>query len=146
MAIGGLRSQRQGSGLRAWLALAGLSLLLLCAAAVLSRATPRPPVTRQAIEERGLQDASARGMSRVEKIIVYSTTAAQLRAMPHCAWLETLGRSLLVTARVALYNPCDGAAPVWVVELWGDYPPWVAEPARMIYTASGDYIRSDSGP
>ena len=85
-------------------------------------------------------------MSRLEKIAVYGATLGQLRPNTACAWLETVGRSLLVAARVDTYNPCDAATRVWVVDLWGDYPPWVAEPARMIYTISGDYIRSDSGP
>ena len=146
MAIGPRHTQRQSSGLRAWVALAGLGWLLLCVALVASRTGPRPVVTRQAMEQRGLQDASARGMSRVEKIIVYSMTQGQLRPNQTCPWLESVGRSLRVMARLDLYNPCDAATPLWVVDLWGDYPPWVDEPARMIYTASGDYIRSESGP
>ena len=128
------------------MALAALGGLMLCATLVFSRSGPRRPISQQAMEQRGIADASARGMSRVEKINVYSTTLGQLRPNVSCGWLEHLGRALRVAARMDSYNPCEAATRVWVVELWGDYPPWVLEPGRMIYTASGDYIRSDSGP
>jgi hypothetical protein len=146
VASGSVRSQHQSSGLRAWVALAALGGLMLCAALVFSRSQPRAPISQREMAQRGIADASARGMSRVEKINVYSTTLGHLRPNVTCSWLKNLGRALRMAARMDSYNPCDAATRVWVVELWGDYPPWVMEPGLMIYTASGDYIRSDSGP
>lgn len=137
---------RRGSGLAAWASLLGLSGLVLCGTLVLARAGPRPAVAQTQIERRGLQDALSRGAGPVERLSVYGTTLGRLRPLVPCSLIENLTQAVLLAARFVPYNPCDPATRVWVVEVWGEYPTWVIEPVRMLYTASGDFIRSEGGP
>ena len=140
------RGDRRGRGLWAWVSLAVLATLLLCVALGLTRIGPRPFVTQAQIEQQGTRDALSRGIGRVQRIDAYSTTLGHLRPNLNCPFTEQLGRALRVAARIDTYNACDLTTRLWVVELWGEYPLWVVEPVRMLYTAAGDFIRSEGGP
>jgi hypothetical protein len=137
---------RRSSGLLAWVSLAALAGLLFCVALALTRTGPRPIAPRSQVEQRGIQDVLSRGVGPVERVNVYSATLGQLRPSAPCGLPENISRSLLVAARFDTYNPCDPGTRLWVVEVWAEYPPWVFEPVRMLYTAAGDFIRSEGGP
>ncbi len=138
---------RQGTALWTWLALAAAGLILLAVGIVLGGARPRPFASRAQIEQQGLNDARVRGIGTVQQINAHSTTLGRLRPNLHCAFVEQLYRTLLVTARLDTYNPCDPATRLWVVELRGSFATtWSAQPVRFFYTAAGDYIRTEGGP
>ena len=140
------RAGRAGGWL-AWAALALLACLVLAAVAVIRRAEYRPLVTQTEIEQRGYQDGQARGIGQIQQVTAISTTLGRLRPSLHCNPQDHLYHMLLVAARVDSYNPCDPNTRLWVVELRGVFtPPFFAQPIRFIYTATGDYIRSEGGP
>ncbi len=129
--------------------MAGLGGLVLLLVAALVVTWPRPGLflTQSQIEQRGLKDGQVRGIGVVRQVNVYSTTLGRLRSNVSCAPIETLYRTLLLAARYDDYNPCDPATRLWVVELRGTFAStWSAQPVRFIYTAAGDFVRSESGP
>jgi hypothetical protein len=140
-------ASRRRSGLAAWAALAVLACLLIGVGLFLTRVRQRPFATQFEMEQRGLQDGQARGIGQIEQVHAISTTLGRVRPNLTCGLPENLYHVLLVAARVDSYNPCDPSTRLWVVELRGNFtPPFFAQPIRFIYTAAGDYIRSEGGP
>jgi hypothetical protein len=120
---------------------------MLSAGLVIQRAERRPIATQAQMEQRGYDDGRARGIGQIQQVDAISTTLGRLRPNLNCGLAENLGHMLMVAARAEAYNPCDPNTRLWVVELRGNFtPPFFAQPIRFIYTAAGDYIRSEGGP
>jgi hypothetical protein len=147
MASGAISTTSMRGGRLAWAALGTLLCLMLGTALVIRRAEHRPIATQAEMEQRGYDDGRARGIGQIQQVDAISTTLGRLRPNLNCRLPEYLGHMLLVAARAEAYNPCDPNTRLWVVELRGNFtPPFFAQPIRFIYTAAGEYIRSEGGP
>jgi hypothetical protein len=135
------------TGRLAWAALGLLGCLVLTAGLFVARVGPPPMVTEAQIEQRALNDGIARGLSPITQVTAISVTQGRLRPNLRCDPIETAWHALLVAARAEGYNPCDPNARLWLVELRGRFPlAFSAQPVRFIYTAAGEFVRSESGP